>query len=121
MSLLLPVYFAHHGLDIHGSRGGSGLGLLHLFLLPDDDGVDAWASVPSILLQLGRTNVETETDGCKTCSLQKNSIVTSGLEAGPGLHRMSYVPLSSFKPPHLSMCGDWKERDQNGLATNLKS
>lgn len=82
MSLLLPVYFAHHGLDIHGSRGGSGLGLLHLFLLPDDDGVDAWASVPSILLQLGRTNVETETDGCKTCSRQKNSIVTSGLEAG---------------------------------------
>lgn len=66
VSLLLPVYFAHHGLDIHRSRGGSCFGLFHLFLLPDDDGMDAWASVPSILLQLGRTSVETESDEVTT-------------------------------------------------------
>lgn len=58
-SLLLPVDFAHHGLDIHRGRGSGGLGLFLLLLLPEDDGMDAWASVSSILLQIGWTKVET--------------------------------------------------------------
>lgn len=60
VSLLLPVYFAHHGLDIDGGGGNSSFGLFLLLLLPKDDGMDAWASVSSVLLQLVRTRVETE-------------------------------------------------------------
>lgn len=61
ISLLLPVYFAHHGLDINRSGGSGSLGVLFLFLLPEDDGMDSRASVLSILLQLGWTRVENET------------------------------------------------------------
>lgn len=60
VSLLVSIYFAHHGLDIDRSWGSSSLGLFLLLLLPEDDGMDARASVLSILLQLGRTRVETE-------------------------------------------------------------
>lgn len=54
ISLLLPVYFAHHGLDINRRGGGGGLDLFLLLLLPEDDGMDARAPVLSVLLQLGR-------------------------------------------------------------------
>lgn len=60
IALLLPVDFAHHGLDIDRSGGSGSLGLFLRLLLPEDDGMDAWASVLSVLLQLGRTR-ETET------------------------------------------------------------
>lgn len=61
LRLFLPVYFAHHGFDINWSGGSSSLGLLLLLLLPQDDGMNAWAPAPSILLQLGWTVPETET------------------------------------------------------------
>ena len=61
MALLLPVDFAHHGLDIDRSGGSGRLSLLLLLLLPEDDGMDAEAPVLSVLLQLGRTREETQT------------------------------------------------------------
>lgn len=59
--LLLPVDLAHHGFDIHWSGGSGSLGFFLLFLLPEDDGVDARAPVESILLQVGRTWMEIQT------------------------------------------------------------
>lgn len=58
--LLLPVYFAHHGLHVNRSGRGGGLGLFLLLLLPQNDGMDAGASILSVLLQLGRAAVERE-------------------------------------------------------------
>lgn len=86
VSLLLPVYFAHHGFDIDWSRSSGCLGLFHLLLFPEDDGIDARASVLSILFQLGRTRVETETrgtqDDCKTFSSREVQHCYKGLSVG---------------------------------------
>lgn len=56
-SRLLPVDLAHHGLDVDGGGGDGGFGLLLFLLLPENDGVDAQASVPGILRQLGLTGM----------------------------------------------------------------
>ena len=90
-SLLLPVYFTHHGLDIDRNIGSSDLGLLYLLLLPQDDGMDPQASILSILLQLGWTGVETETGRTqiigKPRSVRRDSAVSgfSWYIAGSGI------------------------------------
>ena len=56
---LLPVYLAHHGLDVDGGRSDGCFGPLLLFLFPHRDGMDSQAPVPRVLLQLCLAAVET--------------------------------------------------------------
>lgn len=55
--LALLAQFAHDLCDVHGSAGGH-LGLQLQLLLPEDDGAEAGAPLPGILLQLGVTRIQ---------------------------------------------------------------